>query len=716
VSAGFPHDRTTTGLTGVPRRSALLLLRHHVENGISVSLCFAVVVLAAGELAGFDVAIFVGSGAMCVSIVDQPGPLPRKARALGAALLSSTLVSLLASLTADHPSRMAGLVAVTSAGFAFVSAFGRTALVIGITAVLALITGMAAPSHNPVIVFEHSWLFFFGGAAYAMLALLASWCLDDRNRRMFLSEALLAMAAYLRARGRLYDRDVSERSALATVIERHGALMERLQAARDTIFIGRPSRARQRWIAGMLGLLDLYEAVLATDADWEALRELADADALRPITCLSDALANDIEALALILSSGAGSRPGCQHPELLTRLDEALAEATAAGRADAVAGLRPTRNKLAQVVTRTRRLAETIAPSQDTAPTLPAIDLRLFVQPPSRLVATLRTHLSLSSPVARYTIRLTLAMLAAYAVTVAFPNYVHGGWILLTVALIMRASYAVTRQRRTDRLIGTLAGCAVTAAVMPILPTYGVVAVIIVSIGVAHAFAGVNYKITSLAASLMALLLLHFLEPATFYVVDRIADTLIGAALSAVFARVLPSWEWKDVPRLASALLAADRSYAAQALTPTSEDQAYRLARKRVLDCFTTLATTTRRLSTEPHVQERTLISLNELLGANYLLASDLASVQGFLQGPLGELDTKLASSLLKEFRERVLQILSSDASHPPPESLRRRGWLELSNAHPLPMLRRRLLHIEHAARRVAAQARIATAGSAFES
>ena len=603
MSEGLHQNRTTAGpagATGLRRRTALLLLRHHVENGVSVSLSFAAVVLAAGAIAGFDAAVFVGSGAMCVSIVDQPGPLPRKARAFAAALLSSSLISLFASLTDKHPLGMAALVAVTSIGFAFVSAFGRNALVIGITAVLALITGMATPSEIPVIAFEHSWLFFFGGAAYALLALLASWCLDDRNRRMFLSEALLAMAAYLRARGGLYDRDVSEQSALTEVIERHGALMERLQGARDTIFIGTPTPARRKWIAAMLGLLDLYEAVLATDADWEALREVADPETLRPVTLLSNALASDIEALALILSSGAGAAPGCQHSELLGALDEALAKLTEAGRADATAGLHPTRNKIVQVVQRTRRLAETISPLDNKTPTLPAIDLRQFVQPPSPLVTTLRAHWTLSSPVTRYTIRLTLAMLAAYAATLAFPTYVHGGWILLTVALIMRASYAVTRQRRTDRLVGTLAGCAVTAAVMPVLPTYGVIAIVIISIGVAHAYAGVNYKITSFGGSLMALLLLHFLEPQTFYVVDRIADTLIGAALSAAFARVLPSWEWNDIPRLASALLAADRTFAAEALTITPDDQAYRLARKRALDSFTTLATTTRRLSSEP--------------------------------------------------------------------------------------------------------------------
>ncbi len=689
----------------LPRHTARLLFRHHVETGVSVSLCLAAVVLAAVALGGVEKAVFVAIGAMCVSIVDQPAALPRKARAFAAALLASSLISVLAGLASDRPLAMAGVVTLTSLVFAFATAFGRPALMLAITGVLALIIGMAIPAGGAAAAFSRTGLFLAGGGAYAVLAMLGSWGLDDRNRRMFLNEALLAFAAYMRARADLYDRGTDRPRALADVIERHGVLMERLQAARDTIFTGRPTARRRQWIAGLLALLDLYEAVLSSDADWEALREVPDSEAMRLIASLSRAVADDIDAIALALISAGGVSPACDHPDLLAALDAALARLAQAGREDAIAGLYPTRVKLARAMQRTRRVAEVLSAPDGAAPPLPAVALAAFVQPPVQWIATLRPHMTLTSPVTRYAIRLTLAMLAGYAVTVAFPNYVHGGWILLTVALIMRASYAITRQRRDDRLLGTLAGCAVAAVLIPVLPPAAVVAIIIVGVGLAHAYAVVNYRITSFAASLMALLLLHFLEPQTFYVADRLIDTAIGAVLSMAFARVLPSWEWNDVPRLVSALVATDRAFAEQALTANPDDQPYRLARKRALDSFTALATIARRLSSEPHHDARHFVGLNELLAANYLFASDLASVQGMLRTRADTLDVAAAATLLDETRARVLASLTATGVAPPPETLRRRGWFELHDVEPLTLLRRRLLHIEHGAQRLAAEA-----------
>jgi uncharacterized membrane protein YccC len=295
-------------------------------------------------------------------------------------------------------------------------------------------------------------------------------------------------------------------------------------------------------------------------------------------------------------------------------------------------------------------------------------------------------------------------MLAGYGVTIAFPEHVHGGWILLTVALIMRASYAITRQRRNDRIIGTLAGCTAAAVVMPFLPGYALVAGILIAVGTAHAFATVDYRVTSFAASFMALLLLHFLEPRTALVADRILDTLIGAALSILFSRVLPSWERRDVPRLVDNLVKADRTFAREALTlPGADDQSYRLARKRALDSFTALTTTTRRLASEPDPQARELAQINRLLAANYLFASDLSSVHGLLRARADDIDQTIAGSLLVEARARVLDALEGPAEPPPPDWLQRRGWSEIAGAEPTTFLRRRLLHIEQSAQRLAA-------------
>jgi uncharacterized membrane protein YccC len=685
----------------VSRQAARLLFRHHLENGLAVAICLAVVSVVAGWVLGIDGAVLVGTGALCVSVVDQPGPLARKPLTFLITIVATSAISLVAGLAGGSVWMLATVIVAMSVGFAMVTAYGRSALVIGIAGVLALVLGMAIPVGNTAEVLVRGALFAAGAAGYGLIAFAGAWLLDDRVRRLFLNEALRAFAQYLQVRARLYDTETPIPAALRDVIEAHGALMERLQAARDAIFTGRATPQRRRWIAGMLALLDVYEAVLSSDADWETLRQTAPREVLACFAALTRDMALTIEGLALALIVPGVATPENRHAAALKTLDAELAShasrTTASGRT--------TRDAVVEAIRHIAPLVAIVGGGDPAAPA-PPIDLAAFVQAQDTRLATLRAQLTLRSPVMRYAIRLTLAMLAGYALTVAIPGYVHGGWILLTIALIMRASFAITRQRRNDRIVGTLAGCAAAAVLIPILPPIGVLTVIIVAAGIAHAYAVVNYRMTSFAASVVALLLVHMLDPTTILVSDRIVDTLIGAALSVAFSYLLPSWEWRDVPGLIARLLGADRGFAAEALLADPADQQYRLARKRALDSFTALVTTTRRLSSEPGVHQRQLAGLNALLSANYLLASDLAAVQGLLRTRGREIKSEDARALLEPARGRVLEFLTLRPTVPPPPiKLRRRGWTEMPASHALTFLGRRLRHVEHAVQRLAALA-----------
>ena len=693
----------STNSLGLPRRAARLFFRHHIENGVAVAVCLAIVGIATGAMFGIETAVLVGTGALCVSVVDQPGPLPGKLPVFLATIVATGAISLLAGFAGGSVWQLAAVIAIMSAGFALATAYGRTALVFGIAGVLSLVLGMAVPLGSPAEVLRHSALFVAGATGYAVLALVGARLFDDRNRRMVLNEALLAFARYLYVRAQLYDLAMPMPTALRDVIEAHGVLMERLQAARNAIFAGRPNPRRRRWIGGMLALLDIYEAVLASDADWETLRQTASGDVLAHFAALTRDLAHDMEELALALVVPTAAVPSNRHAAALKALDAAFA---ANPPTEMRASLRTTRDAIAVAARHIQLLAHIVAGSADRATALPDANLTAFVQTADTRLTTLRGHLTPTSPVMRYAIRLTLAMLVGYALTVTMPHYVHGGWILLTIALIMRANFAVTRQRRNDRIVGTLIGCAAAAVLVPLLPPMASLVLIIAAAGIAHAYATVDYRVASFAASVMALLLIHLLDPTVFLLTDRIVDTLIGAGLSVAFSYLLPSWEWRDVPRLVGRLIDADRIFAAEALAPMLVDQRYRLARKRALDNFTVVATTTRRLSSEPGVRQRQLASLNALLGANYMLASDLASVRGLLRARGREIKPDDARAALEATRVRTLDLLTlKPETVPAPARLRRRGWTEMPASHALAFLGRRLRHIERAAQHTAALA-----------
>lgn len=701
-------------LAAVPRRLGLALFRNHIEVGAFVSLGMAVVGLGLALVFGRDVAILAATGALCASIVDRPGPLPVKARMYALATAGATVLTV-ATILADGHVVLMGLVV---AGMSFVSglitAYGQRAIGLGVTAVLALLFGMAANHGAGMSVPLHVVIFASGGIAYSLFSLAVSILLDDRNRRLLLSEAVHAFSAYLSAKAALYDPGTGTRPALEQLVEAHAGFTEALQAARDFIFLGRRTPTRLRWMAALLALLDCFDMIVSSDADIETLRRSGNNELLARLRTLTAGFAADTEALALALTTPGVSYAFSPHSDEIAALQrdvEGLAKAESGQEPLAVSAFRSTGHKLAYGWARVEKLARVIDRDNAAEAILPKVDLEAFVHRDRMDLRVLRDQMTISSPIMRYALRLTLAMTCGYLLTLVLPNMVHGGWVLLTTALIMRASYSVTKQRRNDRILGTAAGCLIAALLVHFLPRDWLFLPMLLTIGGAHAFATVNFRITALCASVTALLSLHFIAPeaasSLSLVYERLGDTLIGAGLSWAFSYLLPSWEWRNIPKLVRAAIKADKAYAALSLARQRNDQDFRLARKRAHDATAMLSQTVRRLADEPQIERETLAQLNELIAANYLLASDLASMRVLFRTRGKELDPETTERALATARANVeIALAAHEAKSAPQSRLSRRSLGDTLGGHnAMVSLTRRLIHIERTAERVSALA-----------
>ena len=699
------------------RRLGLALFRLHIENGIAVALGMAVVGAGFAFAFGLSVTVLAYTGALCASIVDQPSRFSIKPPIFAGTVLATSLISLLAALSGGSAIALGGLVAALSFGAALISAYGRRALGVGISGVLALVLGMSGQKDSLGVAVQHTAIFAMGGAAYALFALAMGAFLDDRNRRVALGEALRAFANYLRSKAAVFDSADTHKAALRALIEVNGVLAENLQIARDMIYAGTMTSRRLLYANALTTLVDCFEQILSSDADIEILRRSRHRHLLRRMQSLTADFAHDIESLVLALAARRTDIPAPNHRAQLRAMADEITRLAQAPPADAEeeiarAAFSSTHTKLTRAVAQLDKLFTVIRTAQPLADRQRVLNLAAFMHQETTSPRVLLAQFKSSSPTMRYAIRLTLAMTAGYAITLLFPDYVHGGWILLTTALIMRANYSITRQRRNDRVLGTLLGCIVAAVLIRFLPGAWPLAAIIVTVGVSHAFGTVNYRITALSASVSALLLLHFIYPDTqplFF--ERILDTLIGAALATGFSFLLPSWERRNVPQLVKALIKSNCVFAEQALMRVPVEQTYRLARRNALDSVSALSSAARRLLDEPGTDRRALAALNELLSANYLLASDLASVRTALLARADELDARATDEVLSAARGIVLDTLADDRKvrAERPDHLRRRGLSELPATAALPFLRRRLLHIERSARNVAALAARAT-------
>lgn len=699
--------------TALSRRLGFALFRLHIENGIAVAICMAVVGAGFYLAFGLSVTVLAYTGAVCASVVDQPSRFSIKPPIFAGTVLATGIISLLAALSGGAALGLGLLVAALSFIAALISAYGRRALGVGVAAVLALVLGMSGQKDTLLTAIEHTAIFAGGGAAYAVLALMMGALLDNRNRRVVLGEALRAFANYLRAKAAVFDPTETHKPSLRALIEANGVLAENLQIARDMIYAGRMTDRRLQYANALTALVDCFEQILSSDADIEILRRSQHRHLLRRMRSLTVDFAQDIDSLVVELAARRYGIAAIDHHPQLRAIAGEMARLAKTPPADADeqiarAAFSSTHTKLARAVAQLDRLASVIRRAEPLTDTKRILNLAAFMQQETTSPRVLLAQFKISSPTMRYAIRLTLAMTVGYLITMLFPDYVHGGWILLTTALIMRANYSITRQRRNDRVLGTLLGCIVSAALIRFLPGQWPLAVVILSVGISHAFGAVNYRITALAASVSALLLIHYMYPGTaplFF--ERIVDTLIGAALATGFSFLLPSWERRNVPQLVNNLIKNDCVFAEQALTRAPVEQSYRLARRNALDSVSALSSAARRLLDEPGADKQTLAALNELLSANYLFASDLTSVRTALLARASQLDAPSTDDVLSAARGIVLDTLAEDrqARAERPDHLRRRGLSELPSTAALPFLRRRLLHIERSARNVAALA-----------
>lgn len=656
--------------------SIFTLPAQQLLSGATAAAGVAIVALATGLWLGPAAAAVVAVGATCVSIVDTPVPHDYKRAAFLIAIIFDSLATLAIGLTGHEPLLQALVVAVTSFVGAMLTIYGKTTLALCMSMILSVVFALGIEIGGGMAAAHHALLFFAGATAYAAFGLAMSHLLEARHKQIALTGALEAFADYIRAKAILYDSRTGIETGYATLIERQVTLMERVENARNLLFRHMQVQRHRQMAAGLIAALDAFETILSSQTDYWLLQRQFSGQ--RDSGALLNRIRIGILHTATLVDDIAGEiRIGKPSPSLQAVRNEFIAIAETlenvaplddGSDADTEHGaalleLRAVLERIGHAVDAIDRLQAVIRSPDAAEDLLGLIKLDEFLPPRPYRLRLIRRHLRLGSPIFRYALRLTAAMLCAFALATMLTKYFsHGSWILLTVAVIMRANYSATRQRQKDRLIGNLIGCVLAAVALHLLSDPALLALYFASIALAHAYAPVRYLITSVAACVMALLMMHFLSPAGgSMLAERLLDTGLGAAIAALFSFLLPYWERQDLPQLSAALLRASRKYARQALRRNPPEQSYRLARKDLFDAGADFAGALQRLASEPGSREADITRLQAFLSANYRMMAQLAALHVLLRMRGRDLDADAAETLLARHRPVLIGLLGGE-------------------------------------------------------
>ncbi|WP_341678745.1 FUSC family membrane protein [Niveibacterium sp. SC-1] len=658
-----------------------ILFGHKLYNGVGCALGVFAVAMIGYAVQGIGLAMAMSAGALTLSANDLPCPPGGKLRQLLPALLGTALVTALAAFGYGHPWGMGALVMAVGFVAPMMTAFGRPGLPLGFSLVFALVFGMALPAdaHGPVSRLLH---FAGGGCLYLLYALLLNRVLRARTKSQVLADALHGFADFLRDKAMLLREHVDHEAWLQTLIRQQAGLAERLQSANEFVFRKMGSREGQQLANVLLAMHDAYEYALALHTDQELLHRRYGASGL--LGELADGITRGavrMDEVAGAIMRGDDLPQGTPLVALLEPVEHAVLAAAAADvdspeHSRAAVVLRGLYAKTAHLLGELDALAAALAPGASARALPRGIELREWVTRvryrPGALLAHLRNP---DSPILRFALRSTLALTLGYVLVLWLPYASHGHWVLLTIAVVMRSSYSQTRQRRTERIVGTAIGCVLVGALLRVIDApLAILPVLVLAMAVAHAFVTIDYRYAATAASVAGLLQLHLLAPGLRFVIsERIADTLIGALIAWACSFVLANWESESLPRLTRRALEAVRDFAAIALQKTPPTAAYRLARKRMLDAQGDLSAALGRMADEPESRRHPLEPFESLLAHNYALAAQLASLRFLVLRNAEALQASSAEQEITATRDAVTgQIEAAMAglvAPPPPQS-----------------------------------------------
>lgn len=651
---------------------------HYYYSGLTAATGVVGIAVIAFLLGGFPLASAMAMGAMCTSISDQPTPSQHKFAELAIGLLVSTLIA--ATVSINKHDQLALGITVVSVSFvaAFVTAYGRKAMPLSFAMAFAIILSISLkePLLSPADFVKY---FFFGGSAYLLFSVAISRFLDFKTRQQTLAEFVLELAKFIYSQASFLETNVALPEAYQNVIKQQIMMAEKAQIARDMIFRKRHNPKDAMLVNTLAATLDTFEQLLSTHTDFNILREhYPNTDLLMFFRDAFRKAARDVEQIGDDLMKGQISARHVNYKAELLAIEHeisVLRQPGASNKAGHPAQIR-SYDKLLQLIDQIDHLRNCAQTPVDPRSVLKGVAVTHFISHPSYSPRLLLSHISFHSGVFLYALRVSSAMACGYWLALILPYAAHGQWILLTIVVIMRGSFSLTRQRQRDRVIGSIEGCLLAATILWITQDPVVVTIIaFIAISIAHSYVTVNYRNAVIAASVMGLLPMHFLEAGAhpFLIVERIIDTGVGTVVAWLFSYFLPSWESRNIPALIRSVMRTSEQFAKTTLDCSSTVHNYRLHRKHMLDSVAALAAATRRMLTEPNPQHLPIDPLNRFISDSFLMTARLAAIHLLLTNRQTELDEALTRRTTADAENIVSQLLSqsSTVENPPQELIR---------------------------------------------
>ncbi len=638
-----------------------------LSDGIKTSLAIIIPPIVAGYFGDLYAGVTMSLGATLAHMTDTPGPFKERKRILWLSVLMIFITSFFTKEINDFPILLGLSLTIIVFSSNMLAVWGQRTSALGMVIMMAMIMNMndlrAYLSPLEVALYVTA-----GATWYTIFSLTISSFRPYRMAQQNLSDTMIQVSEYIRIKASMFDKDSNYDEIIQKLKDVHVIINEKQSLVRDLVFSNKRLVKDQTPIGRSIvfifsDLVDIFENTTANQYDYEKIRaEYGDTKAMRKIYNMLNKIAHELKMIAYHINSNTRPKKTTFDFDVeLKKIDDAIKELYAEGRKPIV--LTKIYINIKQIVYKIQFIHKFFYDDSFTEKKKNPLDHAKHFEPTvDYSFKKLNNHLNLKSSIFRHAIRASIVILIAYGITFIIPMTYHSYWILMTVLVILKPGFSVTKKRNYQRLTGTIGGGIAGLLILLLIPHLGVrFAIMLFFMLLAYTFIRHKYAIGTFYLTAYILIAFSFYsEKGSFYIIqERFIDTLVGGTLAFISCYIiLPTWEENKINDYIQKALIADYEFIYLILKKLEDNEIsiteYKLARKDVFIAMADVNSVFQRVISEPKDKQTNANSLNKFTIFN----------QSFVSYSLGlmKIANKENSALLTHshirLMRKILQVL----------------------------------------------------------
>ncbi|WP_452225846.1 FUSC family membrane protein [Lacinutrix cladophorae] len=617
-------------------------------RGIVLTIAIVLPLIIFNFIDLFALAPAIALGSFLNAPSDVPGSLKRKINGILISILLTLMVTFIIFISKPFFILLLFAITVLSFFISLISVYGFRASLISFSGLLAIVLALAVEKTDLKSILIHIGLLAIGGVWYLVVSLLSNWLFPKKDDDQLLSDTLSLTGEFLKIRAKLLTKQNKREKFSKKALILQTQISEKHETLRELLLEGRKRSGRsfsnERRLLIFISCVDIFELALANSLDYSKIDTLF---GLHKVYLKSFKKMNKELGKHLIILSELLIKKG-ELPELeilnktFTKTEKAIQEYVqivslpkAREGAITLRNLQDYQKQLLQEVKAVRRVLKKV--KDNTKASLKAQDSKQFLTSQDYRFNILLQHFSLKSPMLRHALRLSITILLGFLLG-SILDLKNAYWIVLTIIVIMRPNYGLTKERSKNRIIGTIIGALIATSIVLLTKNTTIYMVLAVtSLTFAFSLIQQSYKVGAAFITIHIVFVYSLIEPNAFAVIQyRVIDTVIGASL-AVLANYLlfPSWEYKNLDTVIIDVISSNKNYleATKKLYHNKEENnlAYKISRKKAFLAMSNLNAAFQRVTQDPKSKQKEAALIYDIVTLNHTILSAIASIGSYI-------------------------------------------------------------------------------------